>query len=107
MIVCKSCRAEAHPLREGYYATGCDCVPLELVQKPTRNDLSRPVAEAWDLLVQATNARDIAVSNATERVEHEWRGIIEMRRAAFMAAIDREKVATPTAAPQAQQTQGR
>jgi hypothetical protein len=45
---------------------------------------------AWDLLVQALNARDIAVSNATERVEHEWRGIIEMRRAAFMAAVDRE-----------------
>jgi hypothetical protein len=48
---------------------------------------------AWDLLCQAVTARDIAVSNATERVEHEWRGIIEMRRAAFMAAIERDKPA--------------
>jgi hypothetical protein len=91
MIVCRQCRAEAHEYRDGYYMTGCDCVPLELVQKPTRDDLPRPVAQAWDLLVQAQNARDIAVSNATERVEHEWRAIIEMRRAAFMAAIEREK----------------
>lgn len=45
---------------------------------------------AWDLLVQATTARDIAADNARERVEHEWRGIIELRRAAFMAALKRE-----------------
>lgn len=45
---------------------------------------------AWDLLCQATTARDIAADNARERVEHEWRGIIELRRAAFMAALERE-----------------
>jgi hypothetical protein len=52
-----------------------------------------PAETALDLLCQAINARDIAVENARERVEHEWRGIIEMRRAAFMAAIEREKPA--------------
>lgn len=50
-----------------------------------------PAEKAWDLLAQAINARDIAVSNAAERVEHEWRGILEQRRAAYMAAIEREK----------------
>lgn len=50
-----------------------------------------PAAQAWDLLCQALNARDIAVEHARERVERQYRGIIEMRRAAFMAAIEREK----------------
>ena len=36
VIICRSCKAEAHPLRAGYYATGCDCVPLELVELPAR-----------------------------------------------------------------------
>lgn len=48
---------------------------------------------AYDLLTQAIAARDIAADNARERVEHEWRGIIELRRAAFMAALKRENKA--------------
>ena len=54
-------------------------------------NMTPTVAAAWDLLAQAIEARDIAVANARERVEHEWRGIIELRRAAFMATVKREK----------------
>jgi hypothetical protein len=85
MIICRQCRAEAHRMDSGLYATGCDCVPLELVE------MSPASSAAWDLLLQATEARDIAIDNARERVEHEWRGIIELRRAAFMATVKREK----------------
>jgi len=52
-----------------------------------------PTETAWDLYAQALNARDIAVEHARERVERQYRGIIEMRRAAFMAAVDREQLA--------------
>lgn len=86
MIACRTCHAKAHQLDCGLYATGCDCVPLELVETPA---MSAAATEAWDLLCQATTARDIAADNARERVEHEWRGIIELRRAAFMAALKR------------------
>ena len=58
-----------------------------------------PAQEAGDLLCQALNARDIAVEHARERVERQYRGIIEMRRAAFMAAIERERM-RPAAVPE-------
>jgi hypothetical protein len=85
MIICRKCRAEAHPLRDDYYATGCDCVPLELVEVPPA------CASAWDALVQAMNARDVAVSNAAARVEREFAGVIELRRQAYLAAVERER----------------
>jgi hypothetical protein len=85
MIICRTCRAEAHPIRPDYYATGCDCVPLELVEVP-------PVcAKAWDEYLQAINARDVAVDNAAKRVAREFEGVIEMRRMAYMAAVERER----------------
>jgi len=85
MIICRNCRAEAHPIRPDYYATGCDCVPLELAQVPSA------VAAAWDEYAQAINARDIAVDNACARVEREFEGIIELRRQAYLDAVRREK----------------
>ena len=87
MIACKSCRAEAHEYRDGYYMTGCDCVPLELVEIPTVAELSKPAREAWDWYLVALSQREKSVLT----VEREWRGIIEQRRAAYMAAIEREK----------------
>jgi hypothetical protein len=84
MIVCRKCRAEAHPIRDDVYATGCDCVPLELVEVP-------PVcAAAWDAYAAAINARDVAVANAAARVEREFAGIIEVRRQAYLDSVRRE-----------------
>ena len=85
MIICRSCRAEAHPIRPDYYATGCDCVPLELAQVPSA------VAAAWDAYAQAINARDVAVDNAAKRTAREFEGVIEMRRLAYLAAVERER----------------
>jgi len=87
LIICRSCRAEAHPIRPDYYATGCDCVPLELAQVPSA------VAAAWDAYAQAINARDVAVDNARARVEREFASIINARRQAYLDAVRREREA--------------
>ena len=47
-------------------------------------------AQLWDKLLEAMNTRDIAVANAAKRIEREFVGIIEMRRQAYMAAVERE-----------------
>jgi hypothetical protein len=80
MIICRSCRAEAHPLREGYYATGCDCVPLQLVKLP----------DEWDAFVQAVNAKAAAVERATDEVERQFKGIIATRKQQFLDAMRRQ-----------------
>ena len=58
-----------------------------------------PATQAWDLLVQATNARDQRITDAIRRVEREHAAHVEMRRAAFMAAIERERM-RPAAVPE-------
>ena len=55
MIICRSCHAEAHPLRADYYATGCDCVPLELVELPPRKGSSMTFDAAEETRRMATN----------------------------------------------------
>jgi hypothetical protein len=48
-------------------------------------------AQRWDEYLQAINARDVAVDNAAKRVEREFAGVIELRRQAYLAAVERER----------------
>jgi hypothetical protein len=48
-------------------------------------------AQLWDEYLQAINARDTAVDNAAKRVAREFHGVIEMRRLAYLAAVERER----------------
>jgi hypothetical protein len=82
VIICRSCHAEAHPLQGDYYATGCDCAPLELVQFPQ--------GEAWDAYVQAIEARNAAKARAVDEVERQFKGIIATRRQQYLDAARRD-----------------
>lgn len=53
-------------------------------------------ARLWDLYLEAVNARDAQIDRTKADAEREWRGIIEMRLAAFRAQVEREKAAPRT-----------
>ena len=48
-------------------------------------------ADHWDAYLVAIQARDAASHRAVAEVEREYRAAIEMRRAAWVAALEREK----------------
>lgn len=52
---------------------------------------SMTASQAWDSYVEAVNACDDHKAREVKTIEQQWRGIIELRRAAYMAAVEREK----------------
>ena len=83
MIICRTCHAEAHPFGDdGLYMTGCDCVPLELV------DLNQlRLRKAVAALAAAFDAQDVAEHHAVARVRREFAPIIKQRRAEWRRAL--------------------